>query len=165
MKIVFVCLGNICRSPMAEGLFRSMVQAAGLTEAITIDSAATSRWEAGNPVHPGTQAILADLGIDYRSLRSRPLGTLDWDADYLIGMDSTNIRDIQTLMQGQSQAQVLKLLWFAGSQDDIEDPYYTGDFQRTYRDVLRGCQGLLDYLLEENPYFQPLLTQGRVRKG
>ena len=146
MKIVFVCLGNICRSPMAEAVFRSMVEKAGLSQQIQIDSAATSSWEQGNPVHQGTVRQLAKVGISTHGMYSRQLNDNDLEADYLIGMDDQNIQNIQRFVNGRSNVQIAKLLQFADSNRDIADPWYTDDFETTYQDVVAGCQGLLHHL-------------------
>ena len=146
MKIIFICLGNICRSPMAEAVFRDMVEKAGLSDYIQIDSAATSSWEQGNPVHQGTVRQLAKVGISTHGMYSRQLNDNDLNADYLIGMDEQNIQNIRRFVAGRSDAQIVKLLHFADSERDIADPWYTDDFDATYRDVVAGCSGLLELL-------------------
>ena len=148
-KVVFVCLGNICRSPMAEAVFRQMVQEEGLDYAIQIDSAATSSWEAGNPVHAGTVKRLLKEGITTTGMYSRQLAKQDLNADYLIGMDSSNVENIKRFVGTQSEAVVCRLLEFAHLNRDIADPWYTGDFDATYRDVRIGCQALLDTIKQE----------------
>ena len=148
-KVVFVCLGNICRSPMAEAVFRQMVHEAGLDAQILIDSAATSSWEQGNPVHPGTVKRLAQEGISTDGMYSRQLSAQDYDADYLIGMDASNLRHIERFAAGKSQAKIRRLLAFTDHERDIADPWYTGDFETTYQDVIAGCRGLLAELQTE----------------
>lgn len=161
IKIVFVCLGNICRSPMAEVIFRSMVEMQGLSDLIQIDSAATSSWEAGNPIHPGTQKKLAEVGLNSEGLRSRPLGHQDQDAQFIIGMDEQNIKDIHQIMDGKTSAHVCKLLYFSGENRDIADPYYTGDFDQAFTDIFAGCQALLEYICDQD-YF---IKHGLGAKG
>ena len=149
VKVVFVCLGNICRSPMAEAVFRKMVHEEGLEDKITIDSAATSTWEHGNPVHHGTRKKLEEHGISAKGLVSRTLDETDLDADYILGMDASNVRNIHSFVDGKSDATVARLLEVAGVARDIADPWYTGDFDATYRDVTLGCKALLEQLKQE----------------
>ena len=149
MKVVFVCLGNICRSPMAEAVFRQMVKDKGLEQQVIIDSAATSSWEQGNPVHSGTRKQLAKVGISTDGMYSRQLSSIDADADYIIGMDSENMMNIKRMMQGKTSATIASLLSFAGSKRDIADPWYTGDFEQTYQDVCLGCEALMEEIQEK----------------
>ena len=144
IKILFVCHGNICRSPMAEFVFKDMVEKAGLSRSFEIASAATSREEIGNPVHPGTRRILEPLGISCRGKHAVQVTKKDYD--YLIGMDSWNIRNMLRIFGSDSEQKVHKLLEFAGRPDDVADPWYTGNFDVTYRDVCEGCRGLLEYI-------------------
>ena len=149
IKIMFVCLGNICRSPMAEFVFRDMVKKAGLSDEIMIKSSATSRWEIGNPVHHGTKARLKKEGIDTSGKTAVQLTKNDFaEFDYLIGMESSNICDMLKISGGIHSEKVYKLLDFADG-GDIADPWYTGNFDVTYDDVLKGCQGLLEHLKEK----------------
>lgn len=145
IKVLFVCHGNICRSPMAEFVFRDMVKKRGLSDEIETASAATSTEEIGNPVHYGTRKKLNELGISPDGKRAVQLTKGDYDKfDYLIGMDSANIRNMRRMTGGDDK--IYKLLSFAGIDRDVADPWYTGDFEATYRDVLAGCTSLLDIL-------------------
>lgn len=128
---------------MAEAVFRRMVQEANLQDEIIIDSAATSSWEAGNSVHPGTRQRLLKEGISVEGMYSRQLTQADGEADYLIGMDYSNIRHILEMISPSPHTKVCKLLEFVGETGDIADPWYTGDFDVTYHDIYRGCQALL----------------------
>lgn len=149
IKILFVCLGNICRSPMAEFLFKDMVAKRGLADKFYIASAATSSYEIGNPVHPGTRNKLAKYGISVAGKTAVQLTKADYDKyDYLIGMESSNIRNILRIVASDSRHKVYKLLQFAGSARDIADPWYTGNFDVTYNDIHEGCTALLEYLLK-----------------
>lgn len=149
IHIVFVCLGNICRSPMAEGVMRDLITKEQLSDKVTVDSAATSRWEEGNPTHPGTKIRLAKEGISVKGMHSRPLESKDLDATYIVGMDDSNIENIETFVNGRSTGTISKLLAFAGRNDDIADPYFTEDFDTAYADVYEGCQALMTLIKEE----------------
>ena len=150
IRILFVCHGNICRSPMAEFIFRDMVQKRGLEDSFLIASAATSREEQGNPVHYGTRNKLRECGILTAGKYSTPLKKQDYDKyDYLIGMDQWNITNIKRIIGGDPEKKVRKLLDFTEDSRDIADPWYTGDFDKTYKDVYSGCQALLDFILEQ----------------
>lgn len=143
IKVLFVCLGNICRSPMAEAVFRKMVQEENLQSLIHIDSAGTSSWEHGNPVHRGTKERLKKEGISVEGMYSRTLEEKDLEYDYIIGMDRDNIRNIKNFVAGASEAEVKLLLEYAGEVRDIADPWYTHNFDITYDDVYKGCSSLL----------------------
>lgn len=147
IKVLFVCHGNICRSPMAEFVFRDMVKKEGLSDKITVASAATSYEEIGNDVHRGTRAKLAEVGISTAGKVAVHMEKADYDKyDYIIGMDSLNIRNILRITDGDPQNKVSKLLSFAGDDGDIADPWYTGNFDATYEGVVRGCRALLEMM-------------------
>ena len=154
IKILFICHGNICRSPMAEFVMKDLVFRAGLSSCFYIASAATSSEEiwngVGNPVYPPAREKLAEHGIGCAGKRAVQLTRADYDKyDYLIAMDSANVRNIHRMTGGDPEGKVRKLLSFAGSDRDIADPWYTGNFDDTYRDVLEGCQALLAVLQEK----------------
>lgn len=150
-NILFVCLGNICRSPMAEFVFRDLVQKRGLGDRFHIASAATSAEELGNPVHPGTRRRLAQEGISTAGKTAVQLTRRDYGKyDLLIGMEQRNLSAMLRILGGDPQGKVRRLLDFTGSPRDISDPWYTGDFDRTYDDVWEGCLGLLEYLEAES---------------
>ena len=147
IKILFICLGNICRSPMAEFLLKDMVKKSGIAADFYIASAATSTYEIGNPVHRGTRAKLAQYGISVAGKTAVQLTKEDYARyDYLIAMDTANIRDIMRIIGSDPQHKVYKLLQFAGSERNIADPWYTGNFDVTYDDIYEGCIALLEYL-------------------
>ena len=150
-RILFVCHGNICRSTMAEFVMKDMVKKEALAEQFEIDSAATSTEEIGNGVHPGTRRKLAEKGVPCGEHRARQMERGDYDRwDYLIGMDSANIRNMNRICGGDRDGKIHKLLSFAGSGADVADPWYTGDFEATWRDVTAGCAALLEQIKKEN---------------
>ena len=148
IKILFVCHGNICRSTMAESVFTHMVKEKHIDHLFEIDSAATSREEIGNGPHYGTRRKLEQEGIPVVPHRARQMTRDDYlYYDYCIGMDSANIRNMQRIAGGSdSLNKIYKLLSFAGKSDDVADPWYTGDFEATYRDVCQGLEGFLKFL-------------------
>lgn len=148
-KILFICHGNICRSTMAESVFTYLAAQRGLLDCFEIDSAATSREEIGNTPHYGTVTKLRQVGIPVVPHRSRQMTVADCEYyDYLIGMDSANIRNINRIAGGNMGDKIYKLPSFAGQSKDIADPWFTGNFDDTYNDVLEGCEAFLDYLVE-----------------
>ncbi|MCI9536265.1 MAG: low molecular weight phosphotyrosine protein phosphatase [Lachnospiraceae bacterium] len=150
IKILFVCHGNICRSPMAEFVLKDMVKKAGLADRFEIASAATSTEEIGNPVHRGTREKLRQVGISVAGKTAVQLRKSDYDKyDYLIGMDEWNIRNMLRMLGGDPEGKIHKLLEFAGSRRDVADPWYTGDFETTYQDVVTGCKELMKMLKEK----------------
>lgn len=150
IKILFVCHGNICRSPMAEFVMKDMVKKAGLEHCFSIASAATSTEEIGNPVHRGTRERLAREGISVAGKTAVQLKKTDYEKyDYLIGMDDWNIRNMLRILGQDPEEKVHKLLEYAGSSRDVADPWYTGDFEVTYQDVKAGCEGLLKQIVQK----------------
>ncbi len=144
IKILFVCHGNICRSPMAEFVMKDMVRKAGLEDRFLIASKAARRDELGNDTHYGTKAKLRQMGVPFAKRRATLLDRSDYDAyDYLIGMDEENMRDMLRLFGGDPNGKIYKLLRFADEDRDVADPWYTGNFDETYEDVLKGCTALL----------------------
>lgn len=144
IKILFVCHGNICRSTMSESVMTHLVNQNKLNNHFQISSAATSREEIGNPPHYGTVNKLRQVGVPVVPHRAVQMTREDYESyDYLIGMDSANIRNMHRMLGGDPEGKVFKLLSFAGSDRDISDPWYTGDFDATYRDVVEGCEALL----------------------
>lgn len=144
-KILFVCHGNICRSPMAEFLMKDLLNKEGIEAYVA--SAATSTEEIGNPVHRGTRAKLGEYGISTEGKYAVQLTKSDYNKyDYLIGMDTYNIRNMLRILGGDPEGKVCKLLSFAGDDGDIADPWYTGNFDDTYDDVLKGCKALVKIL-------------------
>ena len=151
MKILFVCLGNICRSPMAEFVMKDLVKKAGLASQFHIESAATSREEIGNPVYPPARRKLAEHGISCDGHAARQLTNQDYDEhDLLIGMDSANLRNMHRICGGNPDGKLHLLMDYTDCSHDVADPWYTGDFEATWQDVLEGCQGLLHELMEGN---------------
>ncbi len=147
LRILFVCHGNICRSPMAEFVMKDMVRRAGLEDRFVIGSGAMHRDELGNDTHYGTKAKLRQMGIPFAKRKATLVRRDDYDAyDYLIGMDGKNIYDMKRVFGGDPGNKIYMLLDFAGERRDVADPWYTGDFDATYEDVRKGCRGLLDFL-------------------
>ena len=148
IKILFVCHGNICRSPMAEFVMKDLTKREGLSDTFYIESAATSTEEIGNPVYPPARRKLAEHGIGCAGKRARQLRRSDYDDfDLLIGMDDANIRNMRRICRGDDEDKIHLLLDYAGRTGEaISDPWYTGDFDATWDDVDEGCRALLKYL-------------------
>ena len=143
-KILFICHGNICRSPMAEFIMKDLVRKAGLADRFHIGSAATSREELGNPVYPPARRKLAEHGIACAGHAARQLTAQDYENyDLLIGMDRENLRNMRRICGGDPDGKLSLLLDHTGRSRDVADPWYTGDFEATWQDVLAGCQALL----------------------
>jgi len=151
IKILFVCHGNICRSPMAEFILKDMVLKLDIADQFEIASAATSTEEIwngiGNPVYPPAKKELAKHGISCEGKRAVQLKKSDYDEyDFLIGMDQMNIRNMLRITNGDPEHKIFQLLDFGDCPRDIADPWYTGNFDETYDDILEGCEALLHYL-------------------
>ena len=150
IKVLFVCHGNICRSTMAESVMTHLIKENNLQSTISVDSAATSTEEIGNPPHHGTVRKLKEVGIPVVPHRARQMKKQDYaEYDYLIGMDDWNIRNMNRIAGGDPEHKIRKLLEFAGSTRDIADPWYTGNFDATYADVREGCEAMLVKLAED----------------
>ena len=148
-KILFICHGNICRSPMAEFVMRDMVNKAGLSDKFEISSAATSTEEIGNSVYPPVKRLLADNGISCDGKTARQLTKKDYDNyDLLIGMDGANYQNISRICGGDKQNKIHLLMDFTGSPHDVADPWYTRNFDATWNDINEGCKALLDKLTQ-----------------
>lgn len=151
IKILFVCHGNICRSPMAEMILKDMVEKAGIADKFEIASAATSTEELGNPVYPPARAELTRRGIKCERRSARQIEKRDYsDFDLLIGMDGANVRNMNRLLGGDPDGKIHKLMEYAGSAKDVADPWYSGRFDAAYYDIHAGCQGLFDLLVEKS---------------
>ena len=147
IKILFVCHGNICRSPMAEFVMKNLVRKAGGDERFFIASAATSTEEIGNPVYPPARRKLAEHGIGCAGKTARQMTAADYrEYDLLIGMDSANLRNMRRICGGDPEGKIRLLMDFTDRPGDVADPWYTGDFETTWRDISAGCRGLLEWL-------------------
>lgn len=146
-KLLFVCHGNICRSTMAEFVMKDLVQKAGLADVFTIDSAACRRDEIGSDTHWGTKQKLREMGVPFTPRHARQITSADYAKyDWIIAMDGENMRDLQRLTHGDPAHKTALLLDFAGEHREVADPWYTGNFDATYDDVLKGCRALLSSL-------------------
>lgn len=149
VKIMFVCHGNICRSPMAEFVFRHMVKEKKLSDKFSIASSATSREEIGNSVHSGTKRKLREVGISCEGKTAVQLTKKDYEIyDYILCMESYNIKNALRIVGNDEEGKIHRLLDFTTHPRDIADPWYTGNFDETYKDIKEGCAALLDYLLK-----------------
>ena len=147
IKILFVCHGNICRSPMAEFVMKHMVEAAGLSPQIHVASAATSREEIGNPVYPPARRKLAEHGIGCAGHAARQMTRDDYDRfDYIVGMDEANRRNMTRIAGGDPDGKISLLLDWTDHPGEVADPWYTGNFDATWQDVNAGCRALLAHI-------------------
>ena len=150
-RVLFVCHGNICRSPMAEFVMKDLAKKAGMEDEFQIASAATSAEELGNPVYPPARRILAQHGISCAGKTARQLTRADYGRyDLLIGMDGANLRNMQRLFGGDPDGKISLLMDHTGVSRDVADPWYTGDFQATWDDVTAGCKALMEELKERS---------------
>lgn len=146
-RVLFICHGNICRSTMAQFVFQDMVDRAGRADEFIIDSAATSREEIGNPPHRGTVNKLREAGVPVLPHRARQIERDEYGAwDLIVYMDAENARGLRRILGDDPDDKCVRLLDFTDSPRDVADPWYTGDFDATYRDVVAGCEGLLGSL-------------------
>ncbi len=151
IRICFVCLGNICRSPMAEFIFKNMVYERGLQDCFFICSKGTSSEELGNPMHPGTILELERHHIPYTNRYASKLERKHYhEFDYFIGMDAYNISSMIRIFGRDAGHKVYRMLDFCDNKKDIDDPWYTGDFSLTYQEITLGCQAFLDYIIKKN---------------
>ncbi|MBR6898314.1 MAG: low molecular weight phosphotyrosine protein phosphatase [Lachnospiraceae bacterium] len=148
IKVLFVCHGNICRSPMSEFIMREMVRQRGLSDLIGVDSAATSREEIGNDMYPPAKRKLIEEGIPFERRHARQITRADYDRyDLIICMERYNLRNISRIIPDDPEGKIHLLLDYSDSPRDISDPWYTGDFDRAYADIVEGCEGLLEHIL------------------
>ena len=149
IKVLFICHGNICRSPMAEVVMREMVERAGMEELVHVASAATSSEEIGNPVYPPARRELARHGLSCAGKTARRMTARDYEEyDYIVYMERYNLKNLLRIVD-DAQGKMRPLMSFVGSGEDIDDPWYTGDFAGVYRQIERGCRGRLEELKRE----------------
>ena len=151
IRVLFVCLGNICRSPMAEAIFKDRLERSGLNGKVQVDSAGTGDWHIGKRPHPGTLKILEANGISSVGLKGRQLQADDFDDfDYIVGMDQTNIEDIRLMLGQPDHPKILRFLDLTDHVKDVPDPYFTGDFEETFGLVSDGCDALLEKIKQDH---------------
>ena len=150
IRVLFVCLGNICRSPMAEAIMRDLIEERGLTSKIKIDSAGTSSNHVGEAPHKGTREKLKEMGISTSGMKSRQLRTTDLEFDYIVCMDASNVKNTRDMLREHDDTKIFRFLDLTPHKKDVPDPWYTGNFEETYKLCVEGCEALLERILEEH---------------
>ena len=149
IRVLFVCLGNICRSPMAEAIMRDLIEERGLTSKIKVDSAGTSSNHVGETPHKGTREKLKEMNISTSGMKARQLSTSDLDFNYIVCMDTSNVKNTRDMLRAHDDTKIFRFLDLTPHKKDVPDPWYTGDFQETYELCVEGCEALLERILAE----------------
>ena len=151
INIMFVCHGNICRSPMAEFILKDMVAQRKISHNFHIESSATSREEIGNDIHYGTKNKLKKVGVPFTPRKATQITKSDYDKyDFILCMDNNNIRNLSRIIPNDKDNKIKLLLDFSDNPRNIADPWYTGNFEDTYNDIIEGCEALLNYIEKNN---------------
>ena len=151
INIMFVCHGNICRSPMAEFVLKDMVAKRKISHNFHIESSATSREEIGNDIHYGTKNKLKKVGVPFTPRKATQITKSDYDKyDFILCMDNNNIRNLSRIIPNDKDDKIKLLLDFSNNPRNIADPWYTGNFEDTYNDIIEGCEALLNYIEKNN---------------
>lgn len=153
VNVLFVCLGNICRSPMAEAVFSDLIEKAGLTEVFSVDSAGIGNWHIGDLPHQGTRQVLKENGVSYQGITARQVRKEDWEQfDYLVAMDTQTMLDLKEWEHRAASPSIFRLLEYRGENEvtDVPDPYFTNNFEYVYELIDTGCRALLDELVNKH---------------